>query len=358
MSLDCGIVGLPNVGKSTLFNCLTKTMAAEAANYPFCTVDPNIGIVNVVDEKLDKVAAISKSLKTVYSQVRIVDIAGLVKGASRGEGLGNKFLANIRETDAIIHVVRCFDNDDVTHVEGTVDPVRDIQIIETELLLSDIERMQELLNKKHARESQDRNKLIEFLLPKMNDGICVNQVEIPEGMVEYLPELHLITAKPVMYLCNVDDQALMKGGNKYVDAVKVYKPNANILMICAEIESELSALPKEEEKEYLESYGLKESGINRLAKAAYKLLNLISYFTAGPKESRAWTIHNGDKAPTAAGKIHTDMQKGFICAEVISYEDFINSNGEQHAKEKGLMRKEGKDYIVKENDIMLFRFNI
>lgn len=358
MSLDCGIVGLPNVGKSTLFNCLTKTMAAEAANYPFCTVDPNVGIVNVVDEKLDKVAAISKSLKTVYSQVRIVDIAGLVKGASRGEGLGNKFLANIRETDAIIHVVRCFDNDDVTHVEGTVDPVRDIQIIETELLLSDIERMQELLNKKHARESQDRNKLIEFLLPKMNDGIWVNQVEIPEGMVEYLPELHLITAKPVMYLCNVDDQALMKGGNKYVDAVKEYKPNANILMICAEIESELSALPQEEEKEYLESYGLKESGINRLAKAAYKLLNLISYFTAGPKESRAWTIHNGDKAPTAAGKIHTDMQKWFICAEVISYEDFINSNGEQHAKEKGLMRKEGKDYIVKENDIMLFRFNV
>jgi len=358
MSLNCGIVGLPNVGKSTLFNCLTRTMSAEAENYPFCTVDPNVGIVNIIDEKLDKVAAISRSVKTVYSQVQIVDIAGLVKGASKGEGLGNKFLANIRETDAIIHVVRCFDNDDVTHVEGSVNPIRDIGIIETELLLSDIERLEEMLNKKHSREFQERNQLIQFLLPHMNNGIWANQIDVPEDLQSYLKELNLITSKPVLYLCNVDEAALAEGTNQYVDEVRKEKPGANILVICAAIEAELSLLSGEEEKEYLASYGLQESGINRLAKAAYKLLNLISYFTAGVKESRAWTIKVGDKAPVAAGKIHTDMQKGFICAEVISYEDFVACGGEQTAKEKGLMRREGKEYVVKENDIMLFRFNV
>lgn len=357
MSLSCGIVGLPNVGKSTLFNCLTKSMLADAANYPFCTVEPNVGNISVVDEKLNRVASIVNSEKVIYSQVKIVDIAGLVRGASNGEGLGNQFLANIRETDAIIHVVRCFDNPDITHVEGFVDPVRDIAIIETELLLSDVERLNAMIGKKNKREYEKRNQLIDFILPIMNEGVWANQIEIPDDLKDELKDLHLITIKPVLYLCNVDE-ASVQNGNDYVEAVKKFRPDSNILTISASVEAELSQLPEEDEAEYLKTFGIQESGIKRLARSAYSLLNLMSFFTVGPKESRAWEIVRGATAPEAAGKIHTDMQRGFICAEVISYDDFVRSGGELQAKEKGLLRKEGKDYVVKENDIILFRFNV
>lgn len=367
MSLQCGIVGLPNVGKSTLFNCLSNAKA-QSANFPFCTIEPNVGVISVPDDRLTKLVEMCNPRSIVPATVEIVDIAGLVKGASKGEGLGNKFLANIRETDAIIHVLRCFDDDNITHVDGSVDPVRDKEIIDMELQLKDLETVENRLTKtvKQAQTGGDKTaKMQAGVLQKVKDtlvsGHPAREVEVDTvDENKFLKELFLLTSKPVLYVCNVDEASAVDG-NKYVDAVRkaIEGENASLLVIAAQMESEIAELETwEERQEFLEAAGLSESGISRLIKAAYSLLDLQTYFTAGADEVRAWTFLRGMKAPQCAGIIHTDFEKGFIRAEVIKYEDFVALGGENAVKDAGKMGIEGKEYVVQDGDIMHFRFNV
>jgi GTP-binding protein YchF len=363
MGFKCGIVGLPNVGKSTLFNALTQTAAAQAANYPFCTIEPNIGEIAVPDPRLDKLAVLAKSEQIVPTRISFVDIAGLVKGASKGEGLGNQFLATIREVDAIVHVVRCFEDDDITHVSGKIDPVADIETIETELMLADLDSLEKRVdalekkakgNDKEAKESLD---LINHSLALLRDGKPARLVERKPEEERLFHSLGLLTSPPVLYACNVDE-ASAAAGNEFSRKVeaRAKEEGAMAVAISAKIESEIAMLPAEERADYLAAVGLKETGLDRLIRAGYALLHLVTYFTAGPKESRAWTITKGTKAPQAAGVIHTDFEKGFIRAETIAYDDYIATGGEVGAKEAGKMRLEGKDYVVADGDVMHFRF--
>ncbi|MEO0411161.1 MAG: redox-regulated ATPase YchF [Pseudomonadota bacterium] len=365
MGFKCGIVGLPNVGKSTLFNALTKTAAAAAANYPFCTIEPNVGQVPVPDTRLDQIAAIAKSANVIETQLNFVDIAGLVRGASKGEGLGNQFLGNIREVDAIAHVLRCFEDGDITHVDGRVDPVADAETVETELMLSDLEsllkRQDGLVRKVRGGEKEAKATLdmIERIIPLLEDGKPARVLEVsdPEER-KVFDALQLLTAKPVLYVCNVDEGDAASG-NAHSAAVeaKAASEGASAVVICAAIEAEIAQLDDPEEQEaFLSDLGLDETGLSRVIQAGYGLLGLLTFFTAGPKEARAWTVHEGATAPQAAGRIHTDFEKGFIRAETISFDDYITCDGEAGAKENGKMRLEGKDYLVKDGDIMLFRF--
>ncbi|MHB9054692.1 MAG: redox-regulated ATPase YchF [Paludibacteraceae bacterium] len=367
MSLQCGIVGLPNVGKSTLFNCLSNAKA-QAANFPFCTIEPNVGVITVPDERLNKLAELVHPQKIVPTTVEIVDIAGLVKGASKGEGLGNKFLANIRETDAILHVLRCFDDDNVTHVDGSVDPVRDKEIIDAELQIKDLETIEARINKveKQAKTGGDKEALKAFHVytrfrEALQQGLSARTVTFDTKDDEKIArELYLLTYKPVMYVCNVDEASAVKG-NKYVDAIReaTKAESAEILIVAAKIESEIAEFDTYEERQmFLEEIGLKESGVSRLIKSAYHLLDLQTFLTAGPQEVRAWTFHRGWKAPQCAGVIHTDFEKGFIRAEVIKYADYLAYGSEAAVKEAGKMNVEGKEYIVQDGDIMHFRFNV
>jgi len=365
MGLKCGIVGLPNVGKSTLFNALTSAKAL-AANYPFATKEPNVGIITVPDARLDKLAELAKSEKVIPTTVEILDIAGLIKGASKGEGLGNQFLANIREVDAIIHVVRCFDDDNVVHVDGSVDPVRDKEIIDAELILKDLETVEKRLDKyqKQAKSGKkDDVVIVDFvksLIAHLEAGNPARSFEASDQMEAIFKDMQLLTNKPILYVCNVDESAVVEG-NSYTKAFaeRVANENAEVLLICAGIEAELAELDTMEERmEFLNEMGLDEPGVYRLTHASYKLLDLITYFTAGPKESRAWTIRRGTKAPGAAGEIHTDFEKGFIRAEVIAYDDYVNAGSEAAVKEAGKMAVEGKEYVVQDGDVMHFRFNV
>ena len=367
MSLQCGIVALPNVGKSTLFNCLSNAKA-QAANFPFCTIEPNVGVITVPDERLNKLAELVHPQKIVPTTVEIVDIAGLVKGASKGEGLGNKFLANIRETDAILHVLRCFDDDNVTHVDGSVDPVRDKEIIDAELQIKDLETIEARINKveKQAKTGGDKEALRSFHIysrfrEALQQGLSARTVTFDNKDDEKIArELYLLTYKPVMYVCNVDEASAVSG-NKYVEALReaVKEENAEILIVAAKIESEIAEFDTYEERQmFLEEIGLQESGVARLIKAAYHLLDLQTFLTAGPQEVRAWTFHRGWKAPQCAGVIHTDFEKGFIRAEVIKYNDYITLKSEAACKEAGKMNVEGKEYVVQDGDIMHFRFNV
>ena len=367
MALQCGIVGLPNVGKSTLFNCLSNAKA-QSANFPFCTIEPNVGVITVPDERLNKLAEIVQPQRIVPTTVEIVDIAGLVKGASKGEGLGNKFLANIRETDAILHVLRCFDDDNITHVDGSVDPLRDKSIIDTELQLKDLETVEARLQKvyKQAQTGGDKAaKLAYEVLSRykeaLEQGLNARTVSFEtKDEQKVARELYLLTSKPVLYVCNVDE-ASAASGNEYVERVReaVAAEGADLLVVAAKIESEIAELETYEERQlFLGEIGLEESGVARLIKAAYKLLDLETYFTAGVQEVRAWTYTKGSKAPRAAAAIHTDFEKGFIRAEVIKYEDFVHYGSEAAVKEAGKMAVEGKDYVVQDGDIMHFRFNV
>jgi len=364
LGFNCGIVGLPNVGKSTLFNALTQTVAAQAANYPFCTIEPNVGRVAVPDPRLDMLTRIGKSQKTVPTSLEFVDIAGLVRGASRGEGLGNQFLANIREVDAIIHVLRCFEDPDVTHVEGSVDPVRDAETVETELMLADLEslekRQQGLVKRARGgdKESQAQLALIEPIVAALQAGRPA-RTAVPKGEEEAARRLQLLTTKPVLYVCNVEE-ASAATGNAYSARVfeRAQAEGARAVVVSAAIEAEISQMPQEDRGDFLASLGLEDSGLDRIIRAGYDLLGLITYFTVGPKEARAWTITRGTKAPQAAGVIHGDFERGFIAAECIAYDDYVALGGEQGAKEAGKMRVEGKEYVVKDGDILLFRFNV
>ncbi len=366
MGFNCGIVGLPNVGKSTLFNALTATAAAQAANFPFCTIEPNVGKVGVPDKRLDKIAEIGKSAKVVPTQLEFVDIAGLVKGASKGEGLGNQFLANIRETEAIIHVLRCFEDENIVHVEGSVDPIRDAEVIETELMLADMESLEKQIDnlsrkvKSGDKEIKAQLDIMTRVKAALDDGKVARTVEVSDDERKAFKMLQLLTSKPILYVCNVseDDAAT---GNEWTEKVAAMakEQNAEYVVICAAIESEIAQLTdKAERAEYLETMGLDESGLDKIIAAGYDLLGLQTYFTVGPKEARAWTVRRGAKAPEAAGCIHTDFEKGFIKAEVIAIADYIALSGEQGAKDAGKMRQEGKDYTVLDGDIILFRFNV
>ncbi len=365
MSLKCGIVGLPNVGKSTLFNALTQTSAAEAANYPFCTIEPNLGKVNVPDERLQKLTQIAGSATIIAAQIEFVDIAGLVKGASKGEGLGNQFLSHIRETDAIINVIRCFEDENITHVEGEVDPIRDIELIQIELILADLESLEKRLGglEKKAKTDKEAAAILEItkrVISLLAAGKLAKNVEIKDSdEAKILKNLQLITSKPQLFVCNLKEHEIT--GNAYSAKVEEYcKQNKyQSLKICAQIESEVSSLETEAEKnEYLQSVGLKETGLSQIIRNSYQLLNLITFFTVGPKECHAWTLDKGFSAPKAAGVIHTDFEKGFIRAETISYADYVNLKGEEGAKLAGKLRLEGKDYIVQDGDVFHFRFNV
>jgi GTP-binding protein YchF len=363
MGFKCGIVGLPNVGKSTLFNALTQTAAAQAANYPFCTIEPNVGEIAVPDARLEKLAVLAKSAEVIPTRISFVDIAGLVRGASKGEGLGNQFLANIREVDAIIHVVRCFEDTDVTHVEGKIDPIADIDTIETELMLADLESLEKRVDALE-KKAKGNDKEAKETLGLVNRGLALLREGKPARLIERKPEeeklfhsLGLLTSAPVLYACNVEETSAATGNafSRKVEG-RAKEEGAMSVVISAKIESEIAMLPSDERADYLAAVGLKETGLDRLIRAGYALLHLVTYFTAGPKETRAWTITEGTKAPQAAGVIHTDFEKGFIRAETISYGDYIANNGETGAKEAGKMRLEGKDYVVADGDVMHFRF--
>lgn len=364
MGFKCGIVGLPNVGKSTLFNALTQTAAAQAANYPFCTIEPNVGDVAVPDPRLDQLVEISNSAQIIPTRLTFVDIAGLVRGASQGEGLGNQFLANIREVDAIAHVVRCFEDGDVTHVEGKIDPLADIEIIETELMLADLDSLERRVvalekrirgNDKEAKETLD---LVERSLVLLRDGKPARLIERKPEEEKLFQTLGLLTSKPVLYVCNVEEASADKG-NAFSEKVfaRAAEEGAVAVVVSAKIESEIAVLPADEQKDYLEAIDLAEPGLNRVIRAGYDLLGLITYFTVGPKEARAWTVTRNTRAPQAAGVIHTDFEKGFIRAETIGFDDYINLKGEAGARDAGRLRLEGKDYVVQDGDVLHFRFN-
>ncbi|MDR1365367.1 MAG: redox-regulated ATPase YchF [Holosporales bacterium] len=364
MGFNCGIVGLPNVGKSTIFNALTATAAAESANYPFCTIEPNVGRIAVPDERLAKLAEVASSKSIIPTHLEFVDIAGIVKGASKGEGLGNKFLANIRETDAIIHVVRCFDNDDVVHVTGRVDPLSDIDIIETELLLADLESVEgriPALEKKAKigdKSAIETMEILRSIYEVLKDGRAACEVRVPPEKAHILKGLQLITTKPVIYVCNVAEGE-SSSGNRYTDMIVDRVGSAKVVIISAAIESEIAVLDSEEEKrEFIEGLGLPCTGLSKVIRSGYDLLGLFTYFTVGPKEARSWSINAGIKAPAAAGVIHTDFERGFICAETVSWMDYVECGGEQGAKQRGKMRLEGRDYVVQDGDVMHFRFNV
>jgi len=366
MGFRCGIVGLPNVGKSTLFNALTETAAAQAANYPFCTIEPNVGRVAVPDERLDKIAEIAKSAQEIETQIEFVDIAGLVRGASQGEGLGNQFLANIREVDAIVHVLRCFEGGDVTHVEGRVDPIADAEMVETELMLADLDSLERRVpNLVKKAQQGDKEAKIEasvlgqaLELLKSSKPARLTKPKDPEE-AKALQRAQLLTAKPVLYVCNVDESEAATGNALSQRVIEqAAAEGAKAVIISAAIEAEIATLPAEEREVFLSDLGLHETGLTRMILAGYELLGLITFFTAGPKESRAWTVHRGAKAPEAAGEIHTDFERGFIRAETIAYDDFVKFGGETGARDAGKMRSEGKDYLVQDGDVLLFRFNV
>ncbi len=366
MGIRCGIVGLPNVGKSTLFNALTATGAAQTGNFPFCTVDPNIGRVAVPDSRLEAIAGIAQPAKVIANQIEFVDIAGLVRGASQGEGLGNQFLANIREVDAVLHLVRCFEEGEVAHVDGSVDPIRDIETIETELMLADLESLEkrQQSTEKRAKTGDKEAKLdlvlIERTLAALRDGKPARSVEIADDEAKRFRMLQLLTSKPLLYVCNVDE-ADAADGNRHTQAVaeRAAAEGAQSVVVSAKIESELAEIDDADERAmFLAELGLEEAGLDRVIRAAYRLLGLITFFTAGPKEARAWTVRDGAKAPEAAGEIHTDFERGFICAETIAYDDYVALNGEQAAKQAGKMRQEGREYLVRDGDVLLFRFNV
>jgi GTP-binding protein YchF len=362
--LRAGIVGLPNVGKSTLFNAVVANSKAEAANFPFCTIEPNVGIVSVPDDRLNVLANISSSEQTIPARVEFVDIAGLVKGASQGEGLGNQFLSHIREVDAIVHVVRCFENDDIIHVAGSVDPARDIEIINLELSLSDLAQIERRIERtrKQARTNKDAQyeiTVLEKLTAELNEGKSVRQVSLNEEEAAVIKSLGLLSNKPIIYAANVSEDDLATG-NDFVEKVREIAAleNAQVVIVSAQVEAELVELPEEDKADFLESLGVKEGGLKSLIRATYNLLGLRTYFTSGPKETRAWTIHAGMSAPQAAGVIHSDFERGFIRAETVAYDDLVTHGSINAAKEKGLVRSEGKEYIVQEGDVMLFRFNV
>ena len=363
MGFKCGIVGLPNVGKSTLFNALTQTAAAQAANYPFCTIEPNVGDVAVPDERLETLASIAGSKDIIPTRLTSVDIAGLVRGASKGEGLGNQFLANIRECDAIAHVVRCFEDGDITHVEGRIDPLSDIATIETELMLADLDSLERRINalekkaKGGDKESKELLELAQLSLAELREGRPARAAGVPREQMRAFASLGLLSSKPVLYVCNVEEAAADKG-NAFSDRVReqAAKEGAVAVVVSAKIESEIAVLPRADQKDYLEAVGLAEPGLNRVIRAGYGLLHLVTFFTVGPKEARAWTVEQGSRAPQAAGVIHTDFEKGFIRSETIAYSDYVACKGEAGAREAGKFRLEGKEYVVNDGDVLHFRF--
>ena len=356
MSFKCGIVGLPNVGKSTLFNALTNSSKAQAANFPFCTIDPNVGVVPVPDKRLIKLSEVSKSKKTINTTISFVDIAGLVKGASKGEGLGNKFLSHIREVDAVIHMIRCFDSDDIQNVNPDVDPTRDLEIIETEMMLADLESIQKRLEKNNKKNTdEDQLKILNIALDCINNEKDISILK-QQFDTKQLNQSGLLSIKPKIFVCNVDEQSV-QDGNKYTEKfIKKYGED-NTLIISADIENQINELAEDEKKNYMDMIGLENTGLSMLIQKGYKILELDTYFTSGPEETRAWTIKKNCTAPKAAGEIHSDFEKGFIRAETISYEDFIAYNGWINSRDKGKMRLEGKDYIVRDGDVLNFRFN-